>query len=252
MLRKKRLMATALLILGILCLGYYISLTFFGMDFAIIWLLAGIFLVCFGYTLGWTRLWTQILPRGVKVGLYGMVLFGFFIFAFLELLIISGMSGQPQKNLDYIVVLGAQVRGAHPSRALRKRIEKAGQYLKDHPSTVAILSGGQGPGEEMTEAVCIQRELLKMGIEKERMILEETSTSTWENLDFCAKLAPVKEKKTGLVTQNFHVYRSLKLAKHQGYEKVYGIPAPSQWSYQPHFMVREAFALVKEKLVGNV
>ena len=91
-----------------------------------------------------------------------------------------------------------------------------------------------------------------MGIDKERMILEENSTSTWENLDFCAELAPVKEKRVGLVTQNFHVYRSLKLAKRQGYEKVYGIPAPSQWSYQPHFMVREAFALVKEKLVGNI
>lgn len=244
-------MATALLILGILCLGYYISLTFFGMDFSIVWLLAGLFLCFLGYSLGWTRLWTM-LPKGVKASLCVLLLAGVLFFVFLEALIISGMGGHPRKDLDYVIVLGAQVRGDHPSRALRKRIEKAADYLEKNPSAKAILSGGQGPGEEMTEAVCIQRELLKMGIDKERMILEENSTSTWENLDFCAKLAPVKEKRVGLVTQNFHVYRSLKLAKRQGYEKVYGIPAPSQWSYQPHFMVREAFALVKEKLVGNI
>lgn len=244
-------MASALLILGILCLGYYISLAFLGMDFAIVWLLAGVFFCFLGYSLGWTPLWTM-LPRGVKAGLGVLFLAGVLFFVFLEALIISGMSGHPQKGLDYIIVLGAQVRGDHPSRALRKRIEKAAQYLKENPSAKAILSGGQGPGEEMTEAVCIQRELLKMGIEKERTILEEESASTWENLDFCAELAPVKEKKVGLVTQNFHVYRSLKLAKRQGYKKVCGIPAPSQWQYQPHFMVREAFALVKEKLVGNI
>lgn len=244
-------MATALLILGILCLGYYISLTFFGMDFSIVWLLAGLFFCFLGYFLGWTRLWTM-LPKGVKASLCVLLLAGVLFFVFLEALIISGMGGHPRKGLDYVIVLGAQVRGDHPSRALRKRIEKAADYLEKNPSAKAILSGGQGPGEEMTEAVCIQRELLKMGIDKERMILEENSTSTWENLDFCAELAPVKEKRVGLVTQNFHVYRSLKLAKRQGYEKVYGIPAPSQWSYQPHFMVREAFALVKEKLVGNI
>ena len=245
-------MAVALSILGILCLGYYISLSFFGMDFSVVWLLAGGVLVLLGYTLGWTRLWSDVLPKGVKVGICVVFLAGIFFFAFLEGLVISGMKGQPQNDLDYIIVLGAQVRGDHPSRALRKRIEKAAAYPKENPSTVAILSGGQGPGEDMTEADCMRQVLAEMGIDRERMILEDRSTSTWENLDLCAKLAPVKEKRVGLVTQNFHVYRSLKLAEHQGYGQVCGIPAPSQWSYQPHFMVREAFAIVKEKLVGNI
>ena len=245
-------MATVLFILGILCLGYYIALMIFGMDFAVIWLLAGAVLVLLGYVLGRTPFWISALPKGVKIGFGIFVLAGLFFFMVLEGLVISGMSSRPQKKLDYIIVLGAQVRGDHPSRALRERIKKAAEYLKKNPSTVAILSGGQGPGEEMTEAVCMQQELIKMGIEPDRMILEEESTSTWENLEYCAKLAPVKERKTGLVTQDFHVYRSLKLAKHQQYSQVCGIPSPSQWTYQPHFMVREAFALVKEKLVGNL
>ena len=245
-------MAAALCILGILCLGYYIALMIFGMDFAVIWLLAGIVLVLLGYVLGWTPLWVRAIPKSVKIGFGIFLLAGLFFFLILEGRIISGMGGQPQKNLDYIIVLGAQVRGDRPSRALRKRIETAADYLKKNPSTIANLSGGQGPGEEVTEAACMQQELADMGIERERMILEEDSTSTWENLEFCAGLAPVKDKKTGLITQNFHVYRSLKLARHQQYSQVCGIPAPSQWTYQPHFMVREAFALVKEKLVGHL
>ena len=245
-------MAMVFGILGILCLGYYIALMIFGMDFAVIWLLAGAVLVLLGYVLGRPPLWVNALPKGVKAGFGILLLAGLFFFMFLEGLIISGMSGKQQKNLDYIIVLGAQVRGDHPSRALRERIKKAADYLKKNPSTIAILSGGQGPGEDMTEAVCMQQELIKMGIESDRIILEEDSTSTWENLEYCARLAPVKEKKTGLVTQNFHVYRSLKLANHQQYSDIYGIPAPSQWTYQPHFMVREAFALVKEKLVGHL
>ncbi len=245
-------MAAALSILGILCLGYYISLAFFGMDFAVIWLLAGIVLILLGYSIGWTVLWTHVLPRGVRIGFSIVCLAGLLSFGCIEGLIISGMGAQARQDLAYIIVLGAQVRGDHPSRALRRRIIRAAEYLEENPRTTAILSGGQGPGEDMTEAACIQEELLKMGIKKERMILEEQSTSTWENLDFSARLAPVKEKETGLITQDFHVYRSLRLARHQGYEQVYGIAAPSEWMYQPHFMVREAFALVKEKLVGNI
>ena len=81
---------------------------------------------------------------------------------------------------------------------------------------------------------------------------EDKSTSTKENLIFSSSLVDVKNGRTGLVTQNFHIYRSLKLAIYQNYKNVFGIAAPSEAIYQPHFLVREGFALVKEKLVGNI
>lgn len=245
-------MAQVFCILGALCLVYYIFLQGFGMDFAVIWLAAGGAGVLAGYVLYRSPAWTLGLPRWVKAGVCLTVFLGILIFAILEGLIISGMGGGQKGNLDYIIVLGAQVRGDHPSRALRKRIQTAADYLRENSSTVAVLSGGQGPGEDMTEAECMRRELTEMGISENRLMLEERSVSTWENLKFCAELAPVRERKTGLVTQNFHIYRSMKLAKSQKYADIYGIAAPSEWQYQPHFMVREAFALAKEKIVGNL
>ena len=104
----------------------------------------------------------------------------------------------------------------------------------------------------MTEAECMRRGLVQRGIDSARLILEDKSTSTKENLIFSSRLADVKNSRTGLVTQNFHIYRSLKLARYQNYKNVFGIAAPSEAIYQPHFLVREGFALVKEKLVGNI
>lgn len=239
-------------ILGILCLGYYLFLLFLQMDFAVIWLLAGVFLT----GLGGVNLWLLEQGRNMPAWAFWPLLLAscgaLCLFLAVEGCIVSKMTQQGEENLSYVIVLGAQVKGDHPSRALKRRIVKAAEYLEKNPETKAILSGGQGPGEDMTEAECMRQVLTELGISEDRLILEERSTSTKENLIFSARLAPVKEERVGLITQNFHLYRSLKLANKQGYDSVCGIAAPSEWLYQPHFMVREAFAIVKEKLVGNI
>ena len=245
-------MITALLFIGILFLAYYVFLQMKGMDFAVIWLIAGGMLILVWYALSRQPVWISVLPRAVKAGIGILFLLGFLFFAALEILILHGMGTGWQNDLDYIIVLGAQVRGDRPSRALRMRIDTAADYLREHPSVQAVLSGGQGPGENMTEAECMRNALVEMGISEDRLILEDRSTSTWENLTFSAGLVPLKKAGVGLVTQNFHVYRSVQLARRQHYERVSGIAAPSEPVNFPHFMVREAFALVKEKLVGNL
>ena len=245
-------MMIIVIILGTLCLGYYLFLQLFKVDFAIVWLLASISLYGISVWNWWSDIHAVVLPVWCR-WLIG-ILFGIGIAIFLtaELLIASQMTRQGENNLDYIIVLGAQVKGDRPSRSLNKRIIKAAEYLQENPETIAILSGGQGPGEHMTEAECMRRGLVQRGIDPSRLILEDKSTSTKENLIFSSRLADVKNSRTGLVTQNFHVHRSLKLARHQNYRKVCGIAAPSEAIYQPHFLVREGFALVKEKLVGNI
>ncbi len=60
--------------------------------------------------------------------------------------VIHGMHGKGKPGLEYVVVLGAQVRGQKPSKALKMRLEAARAYARENPDTVLILSGGQGPG----------------------------------------------------------------------------------------------------------
>ena len=177
---------------------------------------------------------------------------GLLIFMIAEGCIVSRMSAEPKENLDYMIVLGAQVHGERPSRALKLRLEKATQEWERCGKPILLLSGGQGDGESITEAECMKRFLVEKGIPEDKMILEDESVSTMENLQFCARLSDCKEKKTGIVSNNFHVYRALKLAKKQGYQDVCGVAAGSDWRYQIHYMVREAFALVKEKIKGNI
>lgn len=157
-------------------------------------------------------------------------------------------------SCDYIVVLGAGVRGTVPSMSLQERIDAAYDYLSKHPNTVAVLSGGQGKGEDITEAACMYRELTGMGIDGKRLLLEENSTSTIENLMFSID---VIEEKTGLrpqaigiVSSEYHIFRAKLFAKYLGLDPV-GIPGKVSWfplclNYYP----REVIAVWKYLVLG--
>lgn len=238
-------------ILGIACLIYYVLMLAVGMDFSFVWLLGGIALAGSGIWMRWAASRGKHLPAGVKVTACVILSAGLLLFLAIEGRILSCMTEKGSPDLDYVIVLGAQVRGNVPSKALQKRIAKAEAYLKENQGTIAVLSGGQGKGEEISEAQAMYDCLVEAGIEKERLMMENRSTNTVENLEFSARLIG-KDAEVGLISQNFHIYRALKLAKHQGYQNVCGIAAPSEALYQPHFMVREAFAIVKEKLTGNI
>lgn len=244
-------MTTGLIGFGILCLLYYLFTLLVGMDFAIVWLLGAVICIGGGAAGKYMNSHGIIMPVFIKVILGLVVGLGLLIFVVAEGFIISGMTGKGNMELDYVVVLGAQVRGTVPSRALYSRIKKAAEYLDANPETKAVLSGGQGPGEELSEAQVMYDYLIGMGIAKERLIMEDKSTSTLENLELSAQLIG-KDKTVGLVSQNFHIYRAVQLAQHQQYENVCGIAASAELQYLPHYMVREFFALVKEKLTGNI
>ncbi|MEY8427742.1 YdcF family protein [Lachnospiraceae bacterium 46-15] len=239
------------LVMGVICLGYYVLTIVVGMDFSFIWLAGGIVLLGGGVWMKFAKIRGLHLPGMVKAAGIVLAAAGLLFFLVLEGLIVSKMGAKGAQDLDYVIVLGAQVRGDVPSKALMRRIQKAEEYLKENPETIAVLSGGKGNGENISEAQAMYDCLVDAGIEKERLIKEDKSTSTVENLEFSAALIG-KSGRIGIISQNFHIYRALKLAEHQGYEDVYGIASSSELIYQPHFMVREAFAIVKEKLTGNI
>ncbi len=97
---------------------------------------------------------------------------------------IAAVRMRKHPNLEYIIVLGAHVEGTRLTKALLERTRRALQYMEENPETKAVLSGGKGDGESITEAQAMCNYLVEHGIGRERLILEEKSTSTTENLKF--------------------------------------------------------------------
>ncbi len=153
---------------------------------------------------------------------------GLLVVGITECIIIKASFGDPGAHCQYIVVLGAMVRENGPSVSLQNRIDAAYTYLTQNPDVIAVVSGGQGPDEPMSEAVCMYEHLTQMGIAAERIWVEDRSTSTWENLQFSLNLI---EEKTGtrpdtlgVVSSEYHMFRASLFADACGVEFV-GIPA---------------------------
>lgn len=240
---------------ALICLVYYLVLVVYAgitADFAWIWLFGAVILSAAGHGVNYDRCYPDVFPGWLKYLAAAVVIAGLLFLAAAVSLIMRGMSAKGSRELDYVVVLGAQVRGDKPSRALQKRLDAALAYAKKNPKTRLILSGGQGSGEDISEAQCMAEYLMEQGMDSGRLILEEKSTDTRENLLFSDKLTGCSRERTGVLSNNFHVYRAVRLAKKLGYERVEGIAAPSDPVMQVHYVIREVFALVKEKISGNI
>ena len=153
---------------------------------------------------------------------------GLAVFAVTEAFIIHAAFGDPEDHADYLVVLGAKVRPDGPSVSLWDRIHKAYFYLAEHPDVIAIVSGGQGDDEIMTEAQSMFDNLVAMGIPAERIWMEAEATSTEENIRFSLDII---EEKTGqrptklaIVSSEYHLFRASLMAKKLGIDFV-GVPA---------------------------
>jgi uncharacterized SAM-binding protein YcdF (DUF218 family) len=140
------------------------------------------------------------------------------------------------------------VKGEVPSLALQYRIDAAADYMKKNKDTIAIASGGQGPGEEITEAEAIKRGLLSHGIPNNRILLEDQSTDTVENIRFSRKLIPEYLEEGLVVTNDFHLYRAKSIAKDQGLN-IQGLPAETPAVAIPKSYGREYLAITKYYLV---
>lgn len=177
---------------------------------------------------------------------------GVLCFVFVEGAIIwNGFAAEPKEGSDYIIILGAQVRGNRPSATLEYRLEKGYEYLLEHPETKAVLSGGQGPDEIMTEAAAMYVYLVNKGISNERLIIEDESHSTYENLINSFKLIDAeKENATiSVVSNRFHILRAQIQAKKLGKE-VGGVGAKSYVYLIPNYYFREFFAVMKELILS--
>lgn len=183
-----------MVVLGLLSLGYFAGIVAYAgwsSKFPVFWAVLGF---CF-LAAAWAIHRSIQFPLGIKIlGLAGIGS-GLALFLVVEVLIVGAMLQKPEPGLDYIVVLGAQVKGRSPSQSLLYRILESAEYLKENPETKAILSGGKGTGEAISEACCMRQELEKMRISGERLIEENRSTSTKENIVYSYELIQADHKK---------------------------------------------------------
>ena len=166
---------------------------------------------------------------------------GLIVVGVTEFFILRSSLGQPKETCDYVVVLGAKVRESGPSVSLWDRIYGARDYLETHPDVIAVLSGGQGPDEPMTEAQAMYEKLVELGIDRDRLWMEDKATSTWENLNFSLDLIEEKTgtrpEKIGIVSSEYHLFRASLFADACNVQSV-GIPAKTSIISQRinHFM----------------
>ncbi len=142
-------------------------------------------------------------------------------------------------DLDYLFVLGGLVIGEEtPSEHLLKRIEKAAIYLKNHPHTVAVTCGGCfRKGQKKSEALIIKEHLISRGINEERIILEDKSTTTNENFKFGKEIVKnhsgkeLFELHTGFLSSDYHLFRADIIAQINGVKGLKKIGAQSDTDF---------------------
>ena len=253
-------MAVVFGILGILCLIYYGVIVIYsgaGTSFSAIWIILALGFFAAAAVMKFYPRFRDKIPVELMMGF-------------------SAISFQ-KESVNYVIVLGAQVRGNKISRTLERRLDKAVEYAAYHPNTVFVLSGGQGDDEDVTEASAMYRYMKSRGVPDYQLLLEESSRSTYENMVYSKILITERERlrratlraamaeygyllppdeeitiRVGILTSNFHELRAKGIARHVGIPNVSGISAKSDPVLFAHFCVRECFAILKDKFVGNM
>ena len=174
-------------------------------------------------------------------------------FCVVESFIIRDARTETHAEADVIIVLGAGVNGTKPSLSLHDRMTGAYDYLTAHPDCIAVVSGGQGPGEDITEAQCMYDWLTAKGIAPERIFMEDKSTNTLENLRFSMEIInelPIDEPVIGLVSSEYHLHRAKRLAEYVGID-VIGVAARTSYpTVKANYFIREAFAMTEQYVFG--
>lgn len=216
--------------------------------------------ICFGIAalIGLFRLLThlgkthpklsKVLKRIFTVGLALVILAA----AITGAIILDASYGNTERECGRLIVLGAGVNGTVPSLSLRERLDAAYDYLQEHPNTVCVVSGGQGSGEDITEAECMYRYLTNKGIAPERIIQEDQATSTRENLSYSmALIGSEHASSVGIVSSEYHLCRAGMMARELGLDPVM-IPAhTTRLSLRVNYFLREIAAVWYYMIFGG-
>lgn len=176
------------------------------------------------------------------------------VFAVSEALVIAGAVQKDRGRADYIVVLGAGLRGDQLSLTLKQRLDAA---LTCQMGETIVVTGGQGWNETIPEAVAMKRYLVEQGIEEGRILVEDESTNTNENLENAKQIIQshsqkgIADIKVKIISSDYHCFRAKMIAKRHGYLNATAYGAGTNPLLIPSFYLREGLALIKSFLLDR-
>lgn len=245
-------MSIFLAVIGWICVIYFLCIALFvrhGTFFFFVWLFLGV--VALGLSFCMKRgIWQEHVPLLVRRSFWCVATIGVLFFLIVEGFILSGFGMSGSDQAKYLVVLGAQMKPEGPSKVLQYRLDAALAYLTDHPECQVVVSGGQGADEHISEAQGMYDYLVAHGLEADRILLEDQSVNMVQNLAFSAKYFDKEKDEVLIVSNNFHVFRAVGIARRQGYQKVSGLAARGYWFLLPNNMLREFVGVCKDLILG--
>ena len=246
----RALAALALVALGVvsICYGISVFLLGTGSSFFIFWFVVGALLIFWAVALLWG--WTAKVPKGWKIAFAAFCVAVAAMSTTAYAAIMSHIDDTPPPGVDYIIVLGAHVTEDGPSAVLRLRLNAAIDYLDANPNTIVIVTGCQGPNEPWAEAYGMRDYMVALGIDPTRIIVEDKARDTAQNITFSATYIP-DGATVAIVSNNFHLFRALAIAKKQGIE-AYGLAAPMTPFFFLNNAAREIIAIICYGLVGKI
>ncbi len=195
----------------------------------------------------------------LRIVLTSLVCIGLVLFAAIEVIVVGAAHTDENPEAPYLIVLGAGVNGSEPSLSMLYRLDAAKKYLNEYPETRVIVSGGQGTGEDVSEAECMRLWLTDNGIPADRIIMEDKSTSTYENLKNSLEIIDMFSNdptdRIAVLSQEYHLYRAKFYARELGTDAV-GVAADTgNKVMMVSYTMREAFAVaymwILERYLGH-
>lgn len=236
--------------LGALCLLYGIFMCFTtNLNAGTFMVLAiGAFLVAFAvfYNIIRAKTALRLLSYAGFGGIAVLVALSVFIAAY-------GKGDNVSFKEDALIVLGCGIRGQEVSPQLKARLDSALAYAEKNPGAIIVVSGGQGPQEDIAEALAMERYLIKKGLPADRIIREDKSTSTYTNLVNSKRLldkAFEGEYKVALLSNEYHILRAVKTAEDADLDCAHA-HADTVWYEVPIRYLRECLALTKITVFGH-
>lgn len=147
----------------------------------------------------------------------------------------------PDRGEVAVIVLGSKIVGDQPSLMLWRRLHVAADYLEKNPEAYCIVSGGQGPDEDYTEAYVMRKHLVETGIDPDRVLMEDRSENTRQNLAYSRELMD-GDSVAVISTDSFHQLRASVFASAEGLE-TYNISSLTPWGLLPAYWLREIFGV---------